>query len=85
MPEMYFCWMREVPSYLSSLFLAMSTITAHPYHNIGPVADPSRPAFKHYLVSVFETNDIIGLQINAAKNVIYFILEASNNFKTSNK
>ena len=63
----------------------MSTITAHPYHNIGPVANPSRPAFKHYLVSVFETNDIIGLQINAAKNVIYFILEASNNFKTSNK
>ena len=51
----------------------MSTITAHPHHNIGPVADPSRLAFKHYLVSVFETNDIIGLQIKAAMNVIYFM------------
>ena len=74
MTEMCFCWMREVPCYLSHpVFLTMSTITAHPHHNIGPVADPSRLAFKHYLVSVFETNDIIGLQINAAMNVIYFM------------
>lgn len=55
MTEMCFCWMRRFHvTFSHPLFPAVSTMQTHPHHNIGPVADPSRLAFKHYLVSVLK-------------------------------